>query len=255
MIEIEFLGTGTSTGVPTLQCDCEVCRSADPLDKRLRTSAIVRYRGMSLLIDCGPDFRQQMLRASNSHLDAALLTHIHFDHVAGIDDLRAYSMKRRFPIYARQDVIDHLHRQIPYVFDGPHETWVPNLEFIPVEDNVPFVIGGIEVLPIPVMHGRMLILGYRIGDLAYITDCKEIAPQEVDRLSGVKLLVINALHWKGHVSHQSVDDALKIVDKVKPVRTLFIHMSHEIGFHNQANSKLPAAVEFAHDGQIVRYGE
>ena len=192
-LQIEFLGTGTSTGVPQLQCHCDVCRSSDPRDQRLRCSAIVRYQSKSILIDCGPDFRQQMLRASNNDLDALLITHIHYDHVGGIDDLRAYCIDRHFPVYARQDVIDNLRERLPYCFAEHPYPGVPLLDFTAVNDTDPFMVQGINVLPIPVMHYRLPILGFSIGPMAYITDCKTIAAEQVDRLRDIPLLVINAL--------------------------------------------------------------
>ncbi|MBQ4008533.1 MAG: MBL fold metallo-hydrolase, partial [Muribaculaceae bacterium] len=166
MFEIEFLGTGTSTGVPQIRCDCHVCQSTDPHDKRLRASAIVRYRGLNLLLDCGPDFRQQMLTASNNDLDALLITHIHYDHVGGIDDLRAYCADGDFPIYARQDVIDDLKARLPYCFAEHLYMGVPRLAVTPIEENVPFSIGDVEILPLPVMHYKLPILGFKIGPLA-----------------------------------------------------------------------------------------
>ncbi|MBQ1611121.1 MAG: MBL fold metallo-hydrolase, partial [Muribaculaceae bacterium] len=162
MLEIEFLGTGTSTGVPQIRCDCHVCQSTDPHDKRLRASAIVRYRGLNLLLDCGPDFRQQMLTASNNDLDALLITHIHYDHVGGIDDLRAYCADGDFPIYARQDVIDDLKERLPYCFAEHLYMGVPRLAVTPIVENVPFSIGDVEILPLPVMHYKLPILGFKI---------------------------------------------------------------------------------------------
>ncbi len=250
-LEIEFLGTGTSCGVPSIGCHCAVCQSRDKHDKRLRTSAIVRYKGKSLLIDCGPDFRQQILRASRDSLDALLLTHIHYDHVAGIDDLRPYSYAHNFPVYARQDVIDHLHQTMPYVFGTHLYPGVPKLDLIAIGDE-PFMVGDVQVTPIPVMHDRLRITGFRIGPLAYITDCKTIAPEEVEKLHGTPLLVINALRWgRKHHSHLSIEESLAIVRQVQPGRALFIHMSHDAGFHNATCQKLPEGVDLAYDTQIV----
>lgn len=255
MLEIEFIGTGTSTGVPQIRCQCPVCQSTDPHDKRLRCSAIVRYEGKRLLIDCGPDFRQQMLTASNNDLDALLVTHIHYDHVGGIDDLRAYCANGDFPIYARQDVIDDLHARLPYCFAEHLYMGVPRLAVMPIKENVPFNIGDVEILPLPVMHYKLPILGYRIGPLAYITDCKTMDDSVVERLQGVPLLVINALRKREHLSHMSLDETLALIERIKPGRAILIHMSHDMGLHARVNQELPAGVELAYDGLIVQVNE
>lgn len=249
-IEIEFLGTGTSTGVPSIGCQCSVCRSCDPKDNRLRTSAIVRYEGVNILIDCGPDFRQQILRASSLELDALLLTHIHYDHVAGIDDLRAYSIDRAFPVYARAEVNRQLRVSMPYCFTDHLYPGVPQLHLEDIGSE-PFEVKGVKVTPIPVMHDKMLINGYRIGPLAYITDCSYIAPDEIDKLKGIPLLVINALRKEPHHSHMCLSEALEVVRKVGPQNAYFIHMSHGIGLHAEAGASLPPHVHFAYDTLIV----
>lgn len=251
-IEIEFLGTGTSTGVPQLLCGCEVCHSTDYHDNRLRCSAIVRYRGKSILIDCGPDFRQQMLRASNSDLDALLITHIHYDHVGGIDDLRAYCIDRQFPVFARQDVIDNLRRQLPYCFAEHPYPGVPRLDFTTVNDTDSFQVEGVTVEPIPVMHYKLPILGYRIGPMAYITDCKTISEQQIERLRDIPLLVINALRVQPHLSHMHLAETLDVVKRINPGRAYLTHMSHGIGLHAVTDATLPPNVHLAHDGLIVR---
>lgn len=250
-LEIEFLGTGTSTGVPMLRCQCPVCLSADPRDKRLRTSAIVRYQGVRLLIDCGPDFRTQMLRASDDNIDAVLLTHIHFDHVAGLDDLRAYCFNRPFPLYARADVLDNLHKRIPYCFaDNPYPG-VANFEEHVIGDK-PFLVEGVRVEPLPVMHYKLSIVGFRIGPLAYITDAKQIADEVVERLKGIPLLVINSLRPGRHISHMCLDETLEIIGRIKPGRALLIHMSDRMGLHALSHKLLPPGVELAYDGLIVK---
>ena len=250
-LEIEFLGTGTSTGVPMLRCHCPVCLSSDPRDKRLRTSAIVRYQGVRLLIDCGPDFRTQMLRASDDNLDAVLLTHIHFDHVAGMDDLRSYCYLKPMPVYARGDVLRDLRQRIPYCFSEHPYPGVPHFEEHEIGED-PFLVEGVRVEPIPVMHYRLPIVGYRIGPLAYITDAKTIAPEVVDRLKGVPLLVINSLRVKEeHMSHMCLDETLEIVRRIGPGRTYLIHMSDRMGLHADSPKLLPPTVELAYDGLIV----
>jgi len=251
-LEIEFLGTGTSTGVPMLRCHCPVCLSDDPRDKRLRTSAIVRYQGVRLLIDCGPDFRTQMLRASDDNLDAVLLTHIHFDHVAGMDDLRAYCFERPMPIYARADVVRDLHQRIPYCFSSHPYPGVAQFEEHVIGDE-PFLVDGVRVEPIPVMHYKLPIVGFRIGPLAYITDAKTIADDVVERLNGVPLLVINSLRLTGeHLSHMCLDETLGIIERVKPEKAYLIHVSDRMGLHADTSRVLPPNVELAYDGLIVK---
>ena len=250
-LEIEFLGTGTSTGVPMLRCKCPVCMSDDPRDKRLRTSAIVRYQGARILIDCGPDFRTQMLRASDDNIDAVLLTHIHFDHVAGLDDLRAYCHEKPFPLYAREDVLRNLHQRIPYCFAANPYPGVPHFEEH-VIGNAPFLVEGVRVTPIPVMHYKLAICGFRIGPLAYITDAKTIADDVLDSLSNVPLLVINSLRQGEHLSHMCLEETLAVVERIQPGHTYLIHMSDRMGLHSQSHQLLPDGVELAYDGLIVR---
>lgn len=250
-LEIEFLGTGTSTGVPQIGCDCEVCQSTDPHDNRLRASAIVRYKGVNLLIDCGPDFRTQMLRASQCNLDALLITHIHYDHVGGVDDLRAYCKHGAFPVYARHDVIDTLRRHMPYCFSPHPYPGSPSLALHEVGEE-PFNVGGVNIQPITVMHGKLPILGYRIGPMAYITDAKTIDSTSLELLRGVRLLVMNALRHEPHNTHMDVEEALAVVDYINPEMTYFIHMSHDIGRHACSSQFLPPGAKLAHDGLIVR---
>ncbi len=250
-LEIEFLGTGTSTGVPMLRCHCPVCMSSDERDKRLRTSAIVRYQGARILIDCGPDFRTQMLRASDDNLDAVLLTHIHYDHVAGLDDLRAYCFERPFPLYARADVLRNLHARIPYCFATDPYPGVAQFEEHVIGDE-PFLVEGVRVEPIPVMHYKLPIIGFKIGPLAYITDAKNIADDVIERLQGVPLLVINALRIEPHLSHMCLSETLDVVRRIKPGKTYLVHMSDRIGLHAESHKILPDGVELAWDGLIAK---
>ena len=237
--------------MPQLLCGCDVCRSQDAHDKRLRCSAIVRYCGKNILIDCGPDFRSQMLRASDKSLDALIITHIHYDHVGGIDDLRAYCAGREFPVYAQADVIDGLRQRLPYCFAEHPYPGVPRLSFSEIKANVPFSIGDVEITPIPVMHYKLPILGFRIGPLAYITDAKTIDTEQLVTLKGIPLLVINSLRIEPHMSHYCLRETLDVIDQIKPQRALLTHMSHEMGLHAQVNRMLPPGVELAHDTLTV----
>ena len=229
-MKIRLLGTGTSTGVPELACSCEVCTSCDARDSRLRTSAIVEVNGKNILIDCGPDFRTQMLRCSYKKIDALLLTHHHYDHIAGIDDLRPFCRSGAIDIYADEDTIEHVRGFFPYCFAENKYPGVANLE----------------------VHGRMPILGYRIGEFAYITDMSYITPEELDALKGVKLLVINALRFsKPHRTHQTVLEALRIVEFLKPERTFFTHIMHHIGLHAKIEKVLPEGVFLGYDNMEI----
>ena len=249
-MEIEFLGTGTSTGVPQIKCSCPVCQSADPRDKRLRQSAIVRYRGRNILIDCGPDFRQQMLRASDDNIDALLITHIHYDHVGGMDDIRPYCQFGEINVYADPIARQGMLEMLPYCFAENRYPGVPAIGLHEIHAGESFRIGDIDILPVEVMHGRLPILGYRFGSFAYITDMKTIEPDQLALLNGVETLVVNALRFdRPHHSHQLVDDAVAFARRVGARRTFLTHMCHDIGLHDVANRRLPEGVALAFDGQ------
>ena len=251
-MKLTFLGTGTSTGVPELGCKCEVCTSADPRDARLRCSALLSVDDTNILIDCGPDFRAQMLRAGVARLDALVLTHKHYDHTAGIDDLRPYTSFKTFPIYADNDTAQQVRSMFPYCFSEVKYPGVPNIELRSIEAMTPFGIGGIEVVPIRVFHGKLPIVGYRFGKLAYITDMSRIEPAELEKLKGVEVLVVNALRFaKPHPTHNTVLDALHVVDYLSPRKTYFTHMMHHIGLHAKIEKCLPQGVYFAYDGLEV----
>lgn len=245
-MEIEFLGTGTSTGIPQIGCSCRVCRSHDDKDKRLRTSVIIRTKGKNILIDCGPDFREQILRASSQDLDMLLLTHSHYDHVGGIDDLRPYCAGEPFPVYCRQDVIRDLKSRIPYCFSDHPYPGVPSFKLTRIDEH-PFEAQGIEIRPINVMHFKLPILGYQIENMAYITDAKYIDDSVVERLKGIDLLIINALRKEPHISHMSLDETLEIVGRIFPGKTYLIHMSHDMGLQEEVSLQLPRNVFFAYD--------
>lgn len=248
-MKLTFLGTGTSTGVPEIGCKCEVCTSVDPRDSRLRCSALLQEGDTTILIDCGPDFRTQMLRADVKKIDALFLTHKHFDHMAGIDDLRPYTRDKELPIYADEDTSKQVRSFFPYCFGEVKYPGVANIGLHLVEHDVPFVVGGLDITPVRVFHGRLPITGYRFGSLAYITDMSRIEPQELEKLRGVEVLVMNALRYsKPHNSHQTVLEALAIVDYLKPRDVYFTHMMHHIGLHAKIEKCLPRGVHFAYDG-------
>ena len=235
--------------MPELGCKCEVCTSADPRDARLRCSALLTDGNTNILIDCGPDFRAQMLRANVTRLDALVLTHKHYDHTAGIDDLRPYTTLRSFPIYADDDTAWQVRSMFPYCFSEVKYPGVANIELHSIEDMRPFSIGSIGVEPLRVLHGKLPIVAYRFGKLAYITDMSSIEPVELEKLKGVEVLVVNALRFsKPHLSHQTVLEALSFVDSISPRVAYFTHMMHHIGLHAKIEKCLPKNVFFAYDG-------
>lgn len=251
-MKLTFLGTGTSTGVPQIGCNCPVCTSADPRDNRLRTSALLQTdSGNNLLIDCGPDFRMQMLRAGSPELTAALMTHTHYDHVGGVDDMRPYCATGKFNVYCRQDVAEDLRNRVPYCFRKNLYPGVPTFNLHDVDDNTPFDIGDDHIVPLPVMHMRMPILGYRIGKLAYVTDCKTMSDETLQKMQGVEVLVINALRIEDHPSHLNLAQALEIIKKVNPKRAYLTHISHHMGLHAEVQPTLPANVYLAYDGLTI----
>lgn len=251
-MKLTFLGTGTSFGVPVIGCPCPVCHSSDPRDNRLRASVLVETETTRILVDCGPDFRQQALRHPFASLDAVLLTHIHYDHVAGIDDLRVYTYGKNLHMYAQPSVAKALHQTMPYCFAEHLYPGVPTFQLVEIAKHQKLQIGDIEVVPIEVYHGKLPIMGYRFGRLAYITDMKSIDDGEFPYLEGVETLIVNALRFdKPHHSHQLVDDAIAFARKIGARQTFFTHCTHEIGFHDDANSRLPEGFQFAYDGQEI----
>lgn len=247
-MRILFLGTGTSIGVPEMCCECAVCRSENPKDKRFRTSLLLETDDKTILLDCGPDFRSQMLRYGVKRIDALLLTHEHYDHVGGIDDLRPYATSRPLPIYAEQGVINHLQERIPYCFGTNRYPGTPSLRLISITPGREFFVGSSAIMPIRVMHGRLPIVGFRIGSMAYITDMKWIERGEMERLKGVKRLIVNALHIKEHPTHQNLMQAQNFARMVGAEETYFIHFSHRIGLHNIVEHHLPDNMHLAYDG-------
>jgi len=253
-MKVVLLGTGTSQGVPVLGCDCKVCKSSDLHDQRLRSSALIETASTCVLIDCGPDFRTQMLKQPFRKIDAVLLTHIHYDHVGGIDDLRPYCKFGDINLYADASVVQGLRHNMPYCFptEGILYPGVPRLNLHEIEAHKPISIGDMDIIPVRVMHGQLPILGFRIGKLAYITDMKYMEETEYPYLNGIEVLVVNALRWKReHHSHQLIGDAIAFSQKIGAKRTYLIHMTHEIGLHADANRLLPEGIKFGYDGEII----
>ena len=241
---LTFLGTGTSTGVPQIGCPCEVCRSADARDKRLRSSVLISYGNTNILIDCGPDFRQQALRAGISHLEAVLITHEHYDHLGGMDDVRPFG---DMPVFAEQRVLDTITRNLPYCFGEHIYPGAPRISLHPIEPGQAFQLGALPILPVRVMHAKLPILGFRIGKLGYLTDVKTISDQTIQQMQGLDVLIINGLQQKPHPSHLSIGEAIAIAEKIQAEQTYFTHFSHRIGLHTELEATLPANMYPAYD--------
>ena len=253
-MKLIFLGTGTSQGVPVIACGCQVCRSVDSRDKRLRTSAlIITDHGENILIDIGPDFREQMLRERVTHLDAILITHAHRDHVGGIDDIRSfnYVQGRKMEVYGNKEALDALRRDYHYIFEPHQFPGLPEANLHEITGDQEFSAGQSLIIPIKAMHKDLPVLGYRIGSLAYITDANHIAPDELHKLEGLEVLVVNALRKTKHFSHFCLPEALELIEKVSPRQAFLTHMSHEMGLHAEVSRQLPSRVQLAYDGLSV----
>lgn len=249
---ITFLGTGTSQGVPVIGCDCAICRSLDFQDKRLRSSIHFMVDDKSIVVDTGPDFRQQVLRERVKKLDAVLFTHAHKDHTAGMDDIRSYNFRQAadMPIYGTKEVIDQLKREFAYVFAEKKYPGVPSVVVNLIDKN-PFRIGQTDIIPIEVMHYKLPVLGFRIKDFTYITDANYISDEEMEKIKGSKYLVLNALQKEEHISHFTLDEALEVIDKINPEKAYLTHISHKLGKHRNVSKELPKNVELAFDGLKV----
>lgn len=248
-MKVTFLGTGTSQGVPFIGCTCEVCTSCDPKDKRLRTSIHLEIDNLSIVIDTGPDFRQQMLRAGIVRLDHILYTHSHKDHVAGMDDIRAYNylQQKAIDIHCTEATLKQLKAEFAYVFAEEKYPGIPEID-VHLFHNHPFQIDQLNIIPIRTLHYKMEVFGFRIKDFVYITDANQIAPEELEKTKGCQVLVLNALRHEKHISHFSLPEALDIVRQVQPQTAYFTHISHQLGKHQDVEQSLPDSVYLAYDG-------
>lgn len=248
-MKITFLGTGTSQGVPVIACDCIVCKSTNPKNNRLRCSVLIEGNSGNLLIDTGPDFRQQMLRENVKHLEAILYTHEHKDHIAGMDDIRAYNyfQKKHMDLYLSDHVEEALRREFAYVFAEDKYPGIPLINLHRISKQ-PFQLLGHTITPIEVSHYIMPVLGFKIDDFCYVTDAKAIEKQELDKMKNVKVLVLNALRKETHVSHFTLQEALDIIEYLKPQQAYLTHLSHQMGLHEEVERELPPHVKLAYDG-------
>ena len=255
-MKVTFLGCGTSQGVPVIGCTCEVCTSLDFRDKRLRSSIHVEVANQSIVVDTGPDFRQQMLRERVKRVDAILFTHAHRDHTAGLDDVRAYNFMQKIdmPVYGTQPVLDQLKIEYAYAFVKDSYPGIPRLLFHPI-DNQTFAVNGVNVIPLPVMHLKLPILGFRFENFSYITDANFIPDETFEKLKGTEILVLNALQRDSHISHFNLKEALQMVEKIKPKKAFFTHISHKLGTHANVSKELPDHIMLAYDGLQLEIGK
>jgi len=252
-MKITFLGTGTSQGIPVIACPCEVCNSQSRKDNRLRTSVLIETDSEIFTIDAGPDFRYQMLRNNVKHLDAILITHSHKDHIGGLDDVRSFNFlqKEAMKIYATPFHQQEIKMEYSYAFHNNPYPGVPSFNLIDIKDE-PFSIGNSKIIPLPVLHLKMEVTGFRIGDFAYITDTNYIPGNILARLTDCKVIVLNALRKKKHLSHYSLNEAVNVLNFLRPEKAYITHISHLMGFHEEVNSELPGFIELAYDGLVIQ---
>lgn len=252
-MNIYFLGTGTSQGIPIIGSTHPVCKSTDVKDKRLRVSLWISWQNYSYVIDCGPDFRQQMLAANCQKVDGIVFTHEHSDHTAGLDDIRPFNFRQgEMPIYAHSRVIENLKKRFDYVFETENRyPGAPSVKTIEIKNNQPFELGSKTVIPINVLHGDLQVFGYRIDDFAYLTDVKTVAPEEAEKLKNLEVLVLNALRIEPHNTHFNLQEALDFIALVQPKKTYLTHISHLLGFHEEVQKQLPENVFLAYDNLMI----
>lgn len=238
--------------MPVIACDCAVCQSKDSRDNRLRSSILIEHAGSTIVIDTGPDFRAQMLRADVQQLDAVLYTHRHKDHIAGLDDVRAYNFRQRqaMPLFGDEATLSAIQQEFAYIFSSERYPGIPQVELYTI-DSEPFSLLNIDVIPIPVLHHRMPVLGFRIGNFAYVTDANYIPPESIARLQGLEVLVLNALRIEKHISHFNLEEARQVVGLLKPQKAWYTHISHLLGTHEEINKQLGPVDELAYDGLII----
>lgn len=252
-LSITFLGTGTSQGIPIIGSTHPVCLSSNEKDKRLRVSVLLSWKEYNYVIDCGPDFRQQMLRQHVNRLDGILYTHEHSDHTAGLDDIRPYFFRQgNIPLFAHSRVVASLKKRFDYIFEEKNKyPGAPTVDINLVKNNEPFSIGDTLVTPINVMHNKVQVFGYRVGDLTYLTDVKTIAPEELEKIKGSKVVVVNALRIEPHISHFNLEEALAFIDLIQPEKAYLTHISHLLGFHDEIEKSLPSNVHLAYDNLTI----
>ena len=248
-MKVTFLGTGTSQGVPLIACQCAICTSTNPKDKRLRSSILIQHNDLNIVIDSGPDFRQQMLREGLQHLDAIVYTHEHKDHIAGLDDIRGFNFIMGLPVdlYLSERVENAIRREFDYIFAAHRYPGIPEVTLHTIT-NTPFDVKGLEFTPIEVMHMKLPIHAFRVHDFTYITDLKTISDVEKEKIRGSKVIVVNALRREEHPSHLNLEEAIALMEELKPERAYFTHISHQLGLHDEVSLELPPYIQLAYDG-------